>query len=124
MKSLTVETIIILHDKRAIQPHELQGLAPNKSLEGAIARIDTRLDYGLIEDVFHLAACYATFIAEAHAFNDANKRTAFLAMDLVLAINGIEIEYETQQAGEMIIKAVTKQIDETALAEWLRNLQP
>lgn len=123
MISLTVESIIRLHDERVIQSHELQGLAPDKSLEGAIARIDTRMDYGLIEDVFQLAACYAAFIAEAHAFNDANKRTAFAAMDMILVLNGVEIDYSPQEAGDMIIKIVTKQIDETVLAEWLRSFQ-
>ncbi|MFZ6654099.1 type II toxin-antitoxin system death-on-curing family toxin [Undibacterium sp. TJN19] len=123
MISLTTETIIRLHDERVIQAHELQGLVPDKSLEAAIARIDTRLDYGLIEDVFQLAACYAAFIAEAHAFNDANKRTAFAAMDMILVLNGVEIDYSPQEAGDMIIKIVTKQIDETVLAEWLRSLQ-
>jgi len=81
-----------------------------------------RLEYGLIGDVFELAACYAAFIAVAHAFNDANKRTAFATMDTILALNGIELDYgNPEEAGGMIVKVVLGEVDELGLAEWLRS---
>ena len=121
MIGLTAPQVIVIHDG-IIEPHELQGLAPHKSLEAAIDRIDHRTGYGLIADVYQLAACYAAFIAKAHAFNDANKRTAFAALDTVLAINGIELVFEPEAAGNMIIKVVTDNADENDLAAWLRTL--
>jgi death-on-curing protein len=121
MIGLTPDQVIMIRDD-VIKPHELQGLALDKSLAAAIDRIDRRIDYGLLTDVFQLAACYAAFIAQAHAFNDANKRTAFAAMDTVLALNRIELTYDTQIAGDMIIKIVTGRTDENDLAAWLRNL--
>ena len=120
MIGLTPEQIILIHDD-VIGPHELQGLAPDKSLHAAIDRIDNRIAYSLIVDVYQLAACYATFIAQAHAFNDANKRTAFAAMDTILVLNNIDLVYETETAGDMIIKIVTGSADENDLATWLRN---
>ncbi len=59
-----------------LNPGELTGRARDKSLEGALARVDNRLAYGLIVDVFDLAAATAVAIAQGHCFNDANKRTA------------------------------------------------
>jgi len=118
---LTAEQVIVIHDD-IIESHELQGLAPDKSLEAAIGRIDNRIGYGLITDVYQLAACYAAFIAKAHAFNDANKRTAFATLDTVLALNGIELAFEAEAAGDMIIKVVTDLADENDLAAWLRTL--
>ena len=72
--------------------------------------------------MFTLAACYAAFIAVAHAFNDANERTAFAAMDTILALNGVELDYgSSEEAGDMIIKVVLGLADEAILADWLRE---
>lgn len=121
MIGLTPAQVVMIHDD-IIDANELQGLVPDKSIEATIERIDNRIAYGLIGDVYHLAACYAAFIAQAHAFNDANKRTGFAAMDTVLALNGIELAYETEDAGRMIIKIVNRLADENDLAEWLKTL--
>jgi death-on-curing protein len=57
-----------------------------------------------------------------HAFHDANKRTAFACMDTCLALNGIELRYETLEAGDLIIRAAQGIVDEMELATWLRGL--
>lgn len=122
MKYLTAPQITRIHDS-VIHPHELQGEAADKSIVATIARVENRLVYGLIHDVFELAACYASVIAVANAFNDANKRTAFAAMDTVLALNGIELTFPSEvEAGDMIRKIVLGEIDEGDLADWLRAL--
>ena len=121
MRFLSAQDVVLIHDD-VIHAHELQGEAPDKSVEAVIARVLNRFEYGLITDVFELAACYAAFIVVAHAFNDANKRTAFAAMDTLLALNGIELDYgNSEQAGGMIIKVVLGEVDELGLAEWLRS---
>ena len=43
-------------------------------------------------------------------------------MDTCLALNGIELSYETQAAGDQIIKAAQGIVDEVELAAWLRTL--
>ncbi len=77
--------------ERSNGEHELQGLAADKSLSSAIGRVENRLHYGLINDVYELAAAYATAISQTNCFNDGNKRTAFKVMDLVLDLNGVHI---------------------------------
>ena len=102
MRLLSAMDVTHIHDT-VIHPHELQGQAPDKSVEAVITRVLNRFEYGLIPDVFALAACYAAFIAVAHAFNDANKRTAFAAMDTILALNGVELDYgSSEEAGDII----------------------
>lgn len=117
---LSAEEVIEIHDA-VIEPNELQGMATNKSIHAIIARIDNRIAYGLIRDKFELAACYACYIAVGHAFHDANKRTAFAAMDICLALNNITLEYEPEEIGDMIVKAAQCIVDETELSEWLRS---
>lgn len=115
--------------EQIVEPDELQGMARNKSIESVLALIDNRVAYGMIEDVFELAACYACCIAVGHAFNEGNKRTALKAMDTCLTINGIELGFDTielgfdtVETGDMIIKAAQGIVDEKELADWLRVL--
>lgn len=104
-----------------IEGHELQGMARDKSIEAIIGRIDNRIAFGMIRDVFELAACYACYLSVGHAFHDANKRTAFAAMDVCLSLNGISLDYDAAEVGALIVKAAQGIVDESELADWLRS---
>ena len=120
MLFISAEDVVEIHEF-VINSNEMQGLAKNKSIEAIISRIDNRIAFGMIRDVFELAACYACYISVGHAFHDANKRTAFAAMDLCLTLNEIELEYIDAEIGQIIIKAARGIVDETELADWLRT---
>ena len=121
MKLLSAEDVLIIHEK-VININELQGLAGNKSLEALVDRIKNRIRYGMIGDVYDLAATYAVVVAVGHAFNDANKRTAFVSMDTCLEQNGIDLEYDVESVGNMIIRVAQGLVDVTELAHYLRSL--
>lgn len=104
-----------------IEAQELQGMARDKSIEAIIGRIDNRIVYGMIRDPFELAACYACYLSIGHAFHDANKRTAFAAMDVCLSLNGISLDYDATEIGALIVKAAQGIVDESELADWLRS---
>ena len=114
------QDIIDLHND-VLNPGELQGMAGNKSLDGILGRIDSRIHYGQIIDIFDLAAVYALALSQGHVFNDANKRTAFAAMDLCLCNHGVTIVWQHEEVGDMIIRVAQGQVDETELANWLRQ---
>ena len=117
---LSVDHIIAIHDE-VLEPSELQGIAGDKSLEGALSRVDNRLKYGLIDDIYSLAACYATAISQAHCFNDGNKRTAFQVMDLILDLNGINVIWDVEAVGQKMVLLSQSKLDEADLAQWLRQ---
>lgn len=117
--TLTPAQVEILHDL-VLNPGELPGRARDKSLEGALARVDNRVAYGMIGDVFDLAAAYAAAIAQGHCFNDANKRTAYRAMIVVLHLNGVTIRHDTAEIGDLIIALAQGRIADSDLADWLR----
>ena len=96
---LSVDHIIAIHDE-VLELHELQGMARDKSLEGALSKVDNRLKYGLMEDIYSLAASYAVAVSQAHCFNDGNKRTAFQVMDLILDLNGINVAWDVEEGGK------------------------
>lgn len=120
MKFLTNGDVIAIH-AQVINPDELQGFARNKSLDAVLARVENRMSFGLLNDVFELAACYACYLAVGHVFNDANKRTAFACMDICLVLNGIELEYDDKEVGDLIIRAAQSIVDEMELGAWLRS---
>lgn len=120
LKTLTRTDVIEIHDLIIVQD-ELQGLAGHKSLDAVLARIENRMSFGMIIDIYELAACYACFLAVGHVFNEANKRTAFACMDICLALNDVELIYGPAEAGDLIIKAAQGIVDETELSVWLRH---
>jgi death on curing protein len=122
-QTLSVALVEAIHDA-VLNPGELPGRALDKSLEGALARVDNRLAYGMIEDVFDLAAAYAIAISQGHCFNDGNKRTAHQAMDVCLDLNGVQITWSAEDIGQTIIRAAQRQLDEVQLAQWLRQRAP
>lgn len=117
--TVSAEVVIALHDD-LLSTAELPGLARDKSLEGALARVDHRIAYGLIEDAFALAAAYAAAISQGHCLNDSNKRTAFQVMDVILTTHGLELDWDTEEAGQRMIELAQSRMDESSFAHWLR----
>ena len=117
---LTVDDVAAIHDY-VLDDHELQGLADGKFLDGALGRVENRLDYGLITDVFDLGASYAAAISRAHCFNDGNKRTAFQVMDVVLDLNGVQMAWDTEVIGQKMVLLAQSKLDDAGFADWLRQ---
>jgi len=117
---LSVTTVTRLHSA-VLNPDETEGLLGDKSLDGALGRVEFRIHYGLISDAYELAAMYAMVIARAHVFVDANKRTAYIAMEYILQQYGIDIPFATTDVGDMIIRVARGDVDEIELANWLRG---
>jgi death on curing protein len=122
-KLVSIDVVIALHDS-VLNPGELPGLAKDKSLDGALGRVENRLAYGMIKDTFDLAAAYATAIAQGNCFNDGNKRTAFETMNFCLSTNGVGLTYEVVEIGDMIIRLAQGLMDDGHLADWLRHRSP
>jgi death-on-curing protein len=109
-----------IHDS-VIGPNELQGLDGDKSLTSVLARLQNRIQYGLMSDVFQSAACTGIFIAKAHCFNDANKRTAVTLVHLILLIHYYSPKFDNEDLGKWIVRIVNDDLDEGQFAELLRR---
>ncbi len=119
LRLLTADLVEAIHDA-VLNPGELAGRARDKSLEATLARVENRLAYGMIEDAFDLAASYAMALSRGHCFNDGNKRTAHQAMDVCLDLNGVQITWEAEEIGPMIVRCAEGLVEDGDLAEWLR----
>ena len=117
---LSVQQIVDLHDG-VLNPGELKGMAKDKSLDGALSRVENRLAYGMISDVFALAAAYAMAVAQGHCFNDGNKRTAYRTLIVSLFLNGVTLNVAPTVIGDQIIRLAQGHLAEEDFAAWLRR---
>lgn len=60
-------------------------------------------------------------IAKAHAFADANKRTAYETARFFLLQYGIDIEADRHDAADMVENAVLEVFDEDYVALWFER---
>jgi death-on-curing protein len=71
-------------------------------------------------DLSSLVAAYGFGIAKNHAFVDGNKRAAFLAIGLFLAINGKRLRADQVDAINTMLGLAAGALAELALADWIR----
>ena len=83
----TARSSELLHDQSLSEHGGASGLRDEGLLESALARPLNLAPYGS-PDVADLAAAYGVGLAKNHPFVDGNKRAAFLAVGLFLALNG------------------------------------
>ena len=69
----------------------MKGAADINKLQGALGRIDNAIVYLGLNDVFEIAAKYASSIALSHSLPDANKRTGLAVALEYLSLNDYEL---------------------------------
>ena len=110
----------LLHDESLAVHGGASGLRDEGLLESALARPLNLAAYGSPE-VWELAASYGVGLAKNHAFVDGNKRAAFLAVGLFLALNGYRLTAPQADATLTMLAVAAGQMDEATFARWLRQ---
>ncbi len=72
-------------------------------------------------DAAALAACYGVALAKNHPFVDGNKRAAFMAVGLFLAINGYRLRATQVEATLTMVAVAAGDLPEAAFARWIRD---
>ena len=109
-----------VHDEQLAEHGGLVGLRDANALESAIARAQQLAHYGS-PDVAELAAAYGFGIARNHPFSDGNKRTAFVAVELFLALNGHELTADDADCILTMLRLAAGDTEEAAFAQWIRE---
>ena len=65
-------------------------------------------------------AAYGFGLAKNHPFNDAKKRTAFIAMRLFLKLNGYDLSTPPEEKYRTIIQVAASDVSDVELAQWIR----
>ena len=117
---LSVDMIHAAHEEQLVEHGGPGGVRDEGLLASAMARPQHRALYES-PDAATLAASYAFGIARNHPFVDGNKRTAFVALDVFLDLNGLELDATDEDCVLATLRLAAGQLDEAALAEWIRD---
>lgn len=98
----------------------LQGPCKENLLHSALDRPRNLFTYDE-PSLFDLAAAYGFGLTKNHPFCDANKRTALMAMQTFLDINGWELIAPEVEVVAIMIALAAGEIDEKILAVWLEK---
>jgi len=113
--------LLLLHRESLAQFGGASGLRDEGLLDSALARPVNKHAYEGCRDVAVLAAAYGFALARNHAFVDGNKRVAFLAVGVFLAINAYGLSATPLEAIDAVLALASGEMDEAAFAEWIRD---
>ncbi len=115
--------LILLHDESLAEHGGGEGVRDAGLLDSALARplnVVAYSDPARPPDVATLAASYGVGLAKNHAFVDGNKRAAFLAVGLFLALNGWRLQCSQSDATLTMLALAAGELTEDEFADWLR----
>jgi len=111
--------VLAVHNAQLVDHGGAAGIRDAGLLDSALARPLHRATYGA-PDAAELAASYAFGIVRNHPFVDGNKRTAFVVLELFLALNGFGLEADDAACVLMMLALSAGELDEPTLAAWIR----
>ncbi len=112
--------LLLLHDESLAMFGGAAGLRDPGLFESALARPVNLKSYHPESTITELAASYAFGLARNHPFVDGNKRCAFLALGLFLAINGWVLKATQIAAIDAMLALARGDLDEPSLAAWIK----
>ena len=112
--------LIALHDRTLALHGGPVGIRDEGLLDSALQRPVHRRLYEDETSLAVLAATYAVGVASNHPFVDGNKRAAYQAMILFLALNGAPLAPDPVEAVRIVQAVAAGEVDIDTLAEWIR----
>jgi death-on-curing protein len=118
------QIILAIHDEQLAEHGGAIGVRDEGLLESALARPLNRAGYSE-PDIAELAAVYAIAIARNHPFIDGNKRTAYVALETFLALNGCEFPVSDHDAVIATLAMASGSMPDEEFTTWVRrNARP
>jgi death-on-curing protein len=111
--------LLLLHEETLAEHGGLTGLRDEAALDAALARPRHVHAYEPKADIARLAGAYCYGLVRDHPFNDGNKRAGFLALGLLLSLNGYGLQVAQAEAAETILLVAAGQTSEEGLTMWI-----
>ena len=123
---ITKPLALAIHDRQLAEHGGIAGVRDESLLDSALARPQQLHAYGdPPPDLADLAAALAYDIARNHPFLDGNKRTAAVACETFIVLNGATLEADDLSLYPAHLGLAEGSLSEAALADWLRqHLKP
>lgn len=120
---LSERLVLAMHSKALARHGGADGVRDPRLLESALARPPNRAAYGE-PDIIELAALYALPIGRNHPFIDGNRRTAYLALEVFLALNGLRLTVTDPEAVVGILAMASGDLTDDEFILWVREHTP
>ena len=117
---LSSDVLLAVHDEQLAEHGGAAGVRDLGLFESALSRPRNLVSYGS-PDVCELAAAYGYGLARNHPFVDGNKRTAFVAVELFLMLNGHDLVADDANCVLTMLAVAAGTLPEPAFAQWLRD---
>ena len=114
------QLVLAIHDEQIAEHGGAAGTRDMGLLESALARPLNRAAYG-DPDVVELAALYALGIAKNHPFVDGNKRTAYVALEVFLKLNGLDFVASDAEAVVATLDMAAGELTDDEFTAWVRE---
>ena len=122
---LTRRILDVLHDAQLREHGGSPGARDDGLLESALARPQHKFACARRPDLATPAAACAFGLARHHGYVDGNKRTAFMAAEVFLGLNGLDLEAEELDVVTTIERVAAGRVTEKGFADWIRaHLRP
>ena len=118
---MNAEDVVRIHNDVILTSGGLPGTNSHNSVEATISRVKNHAHYIGSGDFYDLVALVGFSIVKGHAFNDGNKRTALITMDVFAQINGYNITAEPLAFANQLIGIADNKITHVELTHWLRT---
>jgi death on curing protein len=112
--------ILAVHEEQLAEHGGAAGIRDEGLLHSALSRPRNLAAYEQ-PDVAALAAAYGFGLARNHPFVDGNKRSAFVAVELFLALNGFALASSDADCVMVMLQLAAGELEEAAFAAWLRE---
>ena len=118
---IDADALRLLHRESLAEFGGLSGMRDEGLFLSALARPRNLFVYEEVTNISRLAAAYAYGLARNHPFSDGNKRAAFLAIGMFLAINGFLLKVEPTEAVNTMLALAAGNLTELELASWIEQ---
>ena len=113
--------VLTLHDRLLAFHGGASGVRDEGMLQSALARGKQLAAYGGTVDMIDMATAYTAGIVKNHPFVDGDKRTGFIAGDLVLELNGFRFTATESAAADAVLALADGSLSEAGYTKFLRE---
>ncbi len=118
---LTRQIVDLIHNSQRQDHGGNVGVLNEGSVESAIARARNRFVYEQAS-LFECAAAYVFGLARNHGYQDANKRTAYMAGITFLYVHGWHVQAPDDEKILLMLDVAQDARSELDIAAWLERL--
>lgn len=117
---LSISQVLDIHQDEINSFGGTSGVRDEGLLDSALAQPQATFGGELLHPTIHeQPAAYLYHLAMNHPFIDGNKRTAFAVMDTFITLNGYILNLSQEQAYNLVIQVVQKEISKEELSAFM-----